>query len=275
MQDISFDGAAEYLRRLRHSRELTLERAADRLSISTAALSRMERNQREISRQDVTKVVEAYDLTPWESSLLHNAVGFMPPAPPAMPAESFRRYAVGLMTQLPYPAFLTDRFMYVLAWNGAIQAIWNPPAGQPIHMLDDLLSERVRAQMGPAWRSYVVNALWLFYQRSLPVAGHPGYRRLLRTLRDRHGEEFVSMWNEALERGYGAAPEQRDGGVRVNYMTPAGVIEYVVLQSMLTYPSPLELYMYVPYGRDNLERHREFEAKVDVYQLYEAPPPTP
>jgi hypothetical protein len=187
--------------------------------------------------------------------------------------DQFRAFAILIMTHLHFPAFLTDAYMYVRAWNGAINAIWNPPHNGPVHMLDDLFSTRVRGRLGHKWRDYVTRAVWLFHTRSFPVANTPHFRTLLAWLHQRHGDEFLQIWNDAWQLGYGSESAQRPGGVIVDYPTPGGEIQYVVFQSMLMFPSSLELYMYVPYGRENMTRHKHFEQAVDVTEIFTAPAP--
>lgn len=266
------ESAGAMLRRLRRQHNLTLKVASARLNLSAAALSRMETNKRVISRADLQAVTRGYGLSRWESYYLYISAGFLPESPPSEPETSFRAFALQVLTNLPYPAFMQDTLGFVLAWNGGIQTIWNPPAGQRIHMIHDLFSERVRAAMGEHWRPYVTRAMWLFYMRTFTVARDPAYLELMREFEDQYGEEFRAMWNAAQDTGYWlSGPPEDGGGVTVTYMTPVGPITYVVMQSMLRSPTTYELYLYVPFGRENIERHEHFHRMVDMCTLYTSP----
>lgn len=265
------ESAGAMLRRLRKQHNFTLKVAAEGLNLSAAAVSRMENNKREVSRADLIAVVKSYGLSRWEAYYLYISAGFLPESPPAEPETSFRAFAFQVLTNLPYPAFMQDALGFVLAWNGGIQTIWNPPAGERIHMLHDLFSERVRAAMGDAWRPYVTRAMWLFYVRTFPVARDPAYLELISELETRHGAEFRTMWNAAQDAGYWlSGPPEDGGGVTVSYLTPAGPITYVVMQTMLRSPTTYDLYLYVPFGRENIERHNRFHQMVDMCTLYTA-----
>ncbi len=263
----------ESIRQLRNRSNLKQEAVATAMGWSTAVQSRVENGTRDCTPEEVRHLARVVQASPWETAHLCNLVGYLPDPPPSVGEEQFEAFAVLIMSQLPYPAFMADAYMFIRAWNGATHAIWNPPTEGPVHMLDDLFSSRVRSQLAHRWRDYVTRAVWLFYNRSLPVANTPRYRALLTWLHQRHGDEFLQIWDEAWRMGYGSTSAQRPGGVLVQYPTPGGEIQYVVFQSMLMFPSSMELYMYIPYGRENVERHRQFEEAVDFGTVYTADPP--
>lgn len=266
------ESAGSMLRRIRKQRGLTLEQAAERLSISSAAVSRMETDKRKIGREDIRSAVTAYEMTRWEEYYLYISAGLMPDSPPDEPETTFRAFAIQILTTVPYPGFMLDSLGFILAWNGGIQAIWNPPIHRRLHMLEDLFNERVREAMGETWRTYVTRAMWLYYLRSLAVAKDPTFLEHMMGLEQKLGPEFGAMWTEAQNAGYWlSGPPVDGGGVTVSYRTPAGLVTYVVMQSMFRSPTMFDLYLYVPFGRENMELHERFHEMVEINALYTAP----
>ncbi len=90
-----------------------------------------------------------------------------------------------------------------------------------------------------------------FYRSTLPVSGRPAYSRTIRMLEERHGDEFVLLWNEAhrlISEGGSNAELSDISGMRVRYESDSGPIEYLVLQSAFRFSTPYALFIHVPMG---------------------------
>lgn len=242
---------AGLFRELREQRRLTLRAAARLLHTSAPVLSRKERGQAPIERRDIELAIAGYGLDPWETFMLWSAGGFAPSATRhAVSDGQVRHIADQVLGVISFPAFLTDDLLFVRAWNRGIEAIWHPSAAPgPIHIVDDLFSERIREKMGVEWESYVLRALRIFRTQTWPVATDPRFLGLLDKLEAAHGPKFVAMWNRAQiedEAGVDLAP------VIVRHDSSRGPIDYIVMQATWATPGPWMLSTYLPVGADNL-----------------------
>ena len=264
--------AGQMLRKLRHQRGLTLKQAAAALNTSPPVLSRKERGEDVIERQDIRFAVKSYQLTAWEAYELWTAAGFIPEL--SLISEhiyNLHEQTELLLQNIAFPAFVMDSLGYIRAWNQDIEAIWAPSAAQQgrhrLHIIDDLFSPRLRERLGPGWEAYVSQSLKIFYHKTLRIANEPEFRALIETLHARHGAEFVRKWNEAQNgRGDPLAPDA--GATIVVHDSPSGPIEYLVMQTLFQLPQQYELITYVPFGDANQERYRHFKATIGPNRLY-------
>jgi len=216
--------AGMLLRRLRKKRKLTLMEVQELTGVSTAALSRMERDEREVTRADCTALAIGYRLGPYESYMLFAACGFLPYLPSAFaPAEEAGQQAAlahahRLLRDLKYPAAALDGAGYLLAWNGPLEVLQPPlrglEAGARAHLLDDLFAPAVRKRMGAGWRAYATAALRHFAGRSLMVALDGAFLGAIAELTQRHGDDFAQLWREVTQQPAAAtrADGEADGG---------------------------------------------------------------
>ncbi len=253
--------AGMLLRQLRLQRGLSLRQASRLLLTSPAALSRKERGIEVVSRHDVSAAIKAYRLTLWEAYDLWTTAGYLP-EPARLPARSveFCAFAQTLLARIVFPAFILDTLGYMMAWNEGIETIWQPSqAGTSrIHLVADLFAPRNRTRLGVRWEPYVLEALRVFYHRTRFIAHDPAFHALLAELQAQHGAEFGRLWEEAQRRAVGDAsltPIDLNV-VTVTYDSPEGLIEYLVLRSMVQLPQPYELHVYVPFGHESEQRYR-------------------
>ena len=262
------------MRRLRLERNLTLRTAAEMLDVSPSALSRLERDMRTVERSDVDAIVQAYGLLHWESSNLHMSAGLAPAAQAVADGKAAWRVLTERLGTLTLPAYVMDQFNYVVAWNGAMQEVWEWPAAPtaPIQALDDLFSPRVHRLLGDDWQKTAQLVCRHLYLRSLRVAGDPRFQKSLSAVARKHGSEFITKWNEALAIGEARGLRDTDYvDLVLRRDTRAGMIEYMVLQSALHTPLPLELHVHLPIGPDSARRHEQIVAKVATGQVVLCP----
>lgn len=251
---------ARIFRELREQRKLTLRSAARLLHTSAPVLSRKERGQVAIERRDIELAIAGYGLDPWETFMLWTAAGFAPSATRhPVSTEHVRLMAGQLLGAISFPAFVTDDLLFVRAWNQGIEAIWRPSAAPgPIHIVDDLFSERVRQKMGAQWEPYVLRALRIFRTQTWPVATDPRFLGLLDSLEAAHGSLFVAMWNRTqIDDESTASPTP----VIVRHDSRCGPIDYLVMQATWATPGPWMLSTYLPLGPENLARYQAMIAE--------------
>ncbi len=265
-------GAA--LRQLRFERGLTLRQAAPIFSVSVAALSRKERGIDQITREDIRNAIQGYRLKPAEAAELWVAAGMLPDPPAHKPVQvDMRSFAGPLLLNLLFPAFVIDLFGHIKAWNHAVEFMWQFSQDEqaPLHLISRVFSRRARMLFGDQWRAEASKFLVDFYRTTLPVSGRPDYSRTIRMLEERHGDEFVCMWNEARRLtadGGGDIARPDISGMRVPYESDAGPIEYLVLQSIFRFSAPYSLFIYVPYGHDNHLRYETLLATIGPQRVY-------
>lgn len=265
--------AGRLLRRLRKGRNLILRDAARRLNMSAPALSRKERGQERIERRDIAEAVRGYELSPWEAYTLWTSAGFIPePTVPPQREYDLRTFAETLFPSLPFPAFIMDVLGYVVAWNEGIEMIWRPSQAGPgrIHLIEDLFSPRLRERLGERWEPYVRQSLAVFYHKTLPVANDPEFLALIDRLARTYREDFTRLWGAARQNSDASLPlPPIDMGTAVvSYDSALGMIEYLVLQSVVQFPQTYELIVYMPYGDANNERYRLLRERMPQNRAY-------
>ena len=264
--------AGHLLRKLRHQRGLTLKLAAAALNTSSPVLSRKERGEDVVERQDIRFAIKSYQLTAWEAYELWTAAGFLPePSPISEHADDLHEQTEALLQNIAFPAFVMDSLGYIRAWNQGIEAIWAPSSAQAsagrLHIIDDLFSARLRERLGEAWEAYVAQSLKIFYHKTLRIANDPEFRMLMETLHARHGAEFVRKWNEAQSGGNGLATPDAAPTIVV-HDSPFGPIQYLVMQTLFQLPQQYELITYIPFDAANQERYQRFKAAIGPNKLY-------
>lgn len=270
---IQISGAAGYLlRKLRHQRGLTLKLAAAALNTSPPVLSRKERGEDVVERQDIRFAVKSYQLTAWEAYELWTAAGFLPePTPISERIHNLHEQTEALLQNIAFPAFVMDSLGYIRAWNQGIEAIWAPSSAQggpqSLHIIDDLFSARLRERLGHGWEAYVAQSLKIFYHKVLRIANDPEFRMLMETLHVRHGAEFARKWNEAQSSSNGIASAD-SGPTIVVHDSQFGPIQYLVMQTVFQLPQHYELITYVPSDAANQERYQQFKATMGANRLY-------
>jgi transcriptional regulator with XRE-family HTH domain len=263
--------AGQVLRHLRHRRGLTLKQAAEGLHTSAPVLSRKERGEDTIERHDIRLAVRSFQLSPWEAYELWTSAGFLPePGLPLEPASDLQSLAERLLPHIAFPAFIMDSLGYLRAWNQDFEAIWEPSRAEraPVHLVDDLFSQRQRQRLGDLWEGYAAQTLKIFYRKTLRVASDPAFRALLDDLHSRHGDEFVQKWNQAQQTSAGLPLASEVGGTVVLHDSPFESIEFLIVQSIFQLPQEYDLIVYVPFGGANHDRYRQAKASVVPNRLY-------
>lgn len=268
------------LRQLRKKRSLTLQDAAPRFTISVAALSRKERGVDQIGRQDIRHAIRVYRLSPAETAELWAAAGLLPDPPTDTPVQvDMQAFAGPLLINVLFPAFVTDSLGYIVAWNQAIEYMWQFGSSleRPPHVLSAAFSPRVRAVMGDNWPQAIRAYVGGFYRDTLARSGHPDYARIIRMLEERHGNMFVRIWNEAGQRlaDPDGDPISSLDGTRAVFRDGNSEIEYLMMQSVFRFSSPYFLVLYVPFGPQNHIRYEALSAEIGPRRVYfaeEQPP---
>ncbi len=264
--------AGPLLRTLRQARGLTLQQAADPLSTSAPVLSRKERDEDEIEREDIRLAIRGYALSPWEAYELWLAAGFIPePTLPAARPYNLHAFAETLLPNLPFPAFIADVLGYIKAWNQGMEAIWNVSQSdsKQIHVLRDLFSARVRDKLGERWRPYILQALRFYRLKTMRFANDPQFRALIQSLKQQYGQEFEELWNAAQEMADETPlPPVDAGGTIVQYESERGLINYLVVQAALQFPQAHELTVYVPFAAEDYARYQHIQAATGEGELY-------
>lgn len=258
------------LRRLRREREFTLRAAAEVLDVSASALSRLERELRPVERHDVNTVIRGYGLSHWETTELLLSAGFSPQVS-ASPDGTFPWPIVTeIVRAIALPTLVLDEFNYVVAWNGPMHTLaeWEETPGAPPHLLDGIFSYRGRSRLGEGWHETACAACWQFHMRTLRVAGDPRYSKALHAIVDRHGTEFIPIWNEALARGYAADwGAHARAHVTVSLATREGEIEFLVLRNMAHGELPIEIHVLMPVGDVARDRYNKLAVDADLDQV--------
>lgn len=261
------------LRRLRHRRQLTLQQAAKLIHISISTLSRRERGEDEICHNTIRSTIKAYKLNMEESYGLWSSAGLLPePELDAPHTPDITTFAPRLLYNQPNPAFITDQLCYLRAWNHALDVIWHPREAphQPVHIIDDLLSERQQQRLGAEWERCVLRSMRFFYQRTLRIVRDPQVRHLLHTLHERHRETFTRFWEQARNEEY--ITEQMllvgPGLSIIPHETPFGVIRYMVTTGAFSVPSGYEFILYAPTDRTSQQRYEQFKEQLNSNRVF-------
>ena len=228
--------AGAMLRTLRRQRGLTQIEAAHLLNTSSPVLSRKERGQEQIERLDVQLAIVGYQLTEWESQALWHAAGYLPEPLPQEDGENVSCVSRSLLTEIPFPAFLKDPLGQVKAWNQLFAALSTPNAPQP----DPTLTDQPDAG---AWRFYA---------------------------EEEHGDAVVAKWPEIQQNRQGLTAQllHELGEVLVQYASPLGSIDYLVLQAPFSFPQACTLLVYMPFGLENHLRFEQWKAQMELNRLF-------
>jgi len=253
------------MRRLRLQRNLTLRDAALALDISSSALSRLERDLREVERSDVDMVIQGYGLGHWEASQLQMCAGIAPLPPSAGAAKAAWSSLTENLAMLTLPAFVLDEFNYLVAWNGPMHALWDLPTAPvaPLSPLQDIFSERARELLDDSWDATTRALCRHFYLRTLRVAGDTRLHKMLSSLARTHGSLFIDHWNMAMTDGAGPDAESA-ANLTLRVGTHEGVIEYIVTRGAAHSTLPIELYVQVPLGHPSASRHERLVANAEI-----------
>lgn len=238
--------AGQLLRQLRQQRQLTLREVAPQLHRSVAALSRAERGEEALDRTDLQRVVEVFQLSPWEAQQLWWAAGFVPEAPAQCQSEPPAHFE-SLLSQLALPAF--DDLGYLQAWNQEFAALWGlDETSERPHLIGHLFSEPMRTSLGEEWPEYTRQ--WIaFFQRKLGYRLHePPVQQLWADLATAYGEALTGLWADVQRQGKLAGDVGWVGAIVVRHPGRSEMCTYWVVQVVLACVGVGELLLYVPVG---------------------------
>ena len=87
----------------------------------------------------------------------------------------------------------------------------------------------------------------------------------MKDLAELYGNDFDSVWHEALTSGYSSRSMARSTtGTLFKLQTHEGVVDYLALQTLVQSPFPLELTIHMPLGESSFERHRRLLDNIDM-----------
>jgi len=252
------------LRDFRERMDMTLREAATLLSQAPSTLSRKERGEKPVERDDVRNAIDAYELTTWEADELWLAAGFLPERSIPFPTPAAAQHLANeLMSDVAFPACVTDPLGYIYAWNPRFDALWllSQQAAETAHIVDLLFSPQASALLGAQWQDYVQRELYLLYCRTLKWARTPEFRSLLYSLREQHGEPFLQLWDDIHRYQYLVA-QQSSGAqtcrISVHHEHAEAAIDYVCVRSHHEPLIEYELMIYMPVGADDLVRFTQW-----------------
>ncbi len=200
MDDFAKTVGAE-VRRLRIQRKLIQRNIALQLGMTPSVLSRKERGSMTFTRDDIKQLITIFALNPEESLRLLMIAGYIPDpgSIPLFPGD-LRAIASPWLQSLTFPALVFDGLSYVRVWNGYMEALYglSQCSTGSIHWLDYLFSPLFQQRVSVRWEALIVQQLHDFYFNSLPLAQEPNYSRLLVQLKQKHGDEFVRLWEAVL-----------------------------------------------------------------------------
>jgi transcriptional regulator with XRE-family HTH domain len=264
----------QLLRELRAQRGLTLQAAEERMHCSAASLSRKERGEVEITREDIRRAIRAYGLNPSEALRLWSTAGLLPEpvTTSPLPGYDIRDLAEALLPGLNFPALIVDEWGYVRAWNQAMEELWSiTRLGLPgPHIVDIAYSDQARERLGELWETRMWLVVNYFYRRTLPRSADPALAVILAELEERWGEKFICTWHEVHDE---EAMRKHLGGASIGAMlnphpSPFGVIDFLVVNGRFHFPQPYELSINIPSGAESQERYRQFRELIGEDRLY-------
>jgi transcriptional regulator with XRE-family HTH domain len=236
--------AGQLLRQHRQQRQLTLREVAPQLHRSVAALSRAERGEEALDRTVIQRVVEVFQLSPWEAQQLWLAAGFVPEAPVQCQSEPPTHFE-SLLSQLSLPAFVIDDLGYLQAWNQEFAALWHlDEACERPHLIGHLFSNSMRTNLGEEWANYTRQWMAFFQHKTWCRMHEPRVQRLWAELVAVHGGTFSALWEDVQRRGVLTDGVWLDGVMVVHHPEVGGECTYLVLQPALQ-GIGRELYLYV------------------------------
>jgi transcriptional regulator with XRE-family HTH domain len=266
----------DFLRRLRKSRRLTLLQVEQLTGISISVLSRLERNERNLTRSDCLQLSRVYELNTFETLTLFSKAGFLPDDLPHFDESAARKQALSLVAESAFPALLSDHIGMVLEWNGGLQEMWGPPQHRPVHILEGLFLKRVRAQLGEAWHSFVVTAMRNFAYRTLALSQDSNPKRLFGLLEAEHREEMVALWNEAISGlpgnspAHNGSPSLHEVALPFSVESPAGPVRFLATSVVMQPPTTLQVNVLMPADAESARRYVAFASTLVAGALIES-----
>ncbi|NJK79759.1 MAG: helix-turn-helix domain-containing protein [Chloroflexaceae bacterium] len=241
------------LRRLRRQREWTQQYAAEQMNMSPARLSRKERGEAAILRDDIRLAIQVYELSSAAAFNLWLLAGLLPDPPEeqGMQATANTELVTAWIEQLPYPTISLTRLGALWAWNGAMEAclqLRRIPVARP-HIIDVLFADHVRQIMGSQWEAVAIQELQRFYRITLLTSSVDHWQEAYQKFEYRYGFIFERVWQQAIEN----KPVRPLQVVPIRY--PSGMIEYVIAEVLLSVLSmglifiPANIDSQVPYER--------------------------
>lgn len=262
------ENAGAFLRRMRKARRLTLKQVELCSLRSTSVLSRLERNERSVSRDDCLVLSKCLRLTSYETHSLFFMAGYLPEAQHAHSDAELRKTALGLLGDFRFPAVLMDTAGYLYAWNSVIEAVVRPAHDRPVHVLDDLFSPRLRAKLGEQWRHSVTRAIWIFLQRFVATGNEQAYAAALQHMERTHGVESIALLNEAQKMEAPDSAGVAQLGLLFEHDSSLGPVRYISAQLLPHTNAGLELHMFLPIDADNTRRFDLFSASLGANTIY-------
>jgi transcriptional regulator with XRE-family HTH domain len=271
MSSIRPNAAGQILRRLRRQRGLTLTEVAASVGISVPVLSRKERGEQAIEREDIRVIIEQFRLSPWEAYELWTGAGFVP-EPVELPIQpaNLRTFANTFLLKIPFPAYIITPLGYLLAWNQEFETLWAPSQRgiKPLHLLDIIFTTQVHADMVSDWEHYVWQVLHMLYQWTLRRGNEPRFGWLLKTLSERYGAAFDKPWQQMQSSASLRARVASYREMLVPQHTSAGTITCLALRGVSHVPQEYELIVLVPFGPESHKRYRRIHTKMPPGKLY-------
>ncbi len=263
--------AGQELRKLRQQRGLTLEQVATSVGISAPVLSRKERGEQMINREDIRTIIERFGLTPWEAYTLWTTAGFIPETIDAPDGSSSLHEAIReVLRKLAFPACVLTPPGYFLAWNQAFEATYHPSrcSPRPLHVLDLLFHGAPAPEMDRSWNRSLWQVMRVFYQWTPRIAHEPDFTRLLNDLSRRYGDAFDRQWYN-LQVGNGSQIGLSDlGEPAVVQGSPYGDITYLVMRASFAEHREYELVVLVPCGAASQQRYQRVREAIGGERLY-------
>jgi transcriptional regulator with XRE-family HTH domain len=271
----SLSSAGHELRRLRLQRGLTLEQAAASLGMSIPMLSRKERGEQSLKREDIRACIERFRLQTWEAYHLWLSAGFLPEFgwSSARPINA-GHLADTALRDCAFPACLLSRPGYLVAWNQPFETIAQPSrlSVAPLHVLDLLLGAAPEPALAVAWEHTILQAARTLYPWALGVLHEPPFQQLITLLSRRYGAAFDRRWYN-FHFGQGAQiPPAHPSEPIIPISSAYGVVRFVTLRGALAVPGDYGLLMLVPLGQESTQRYQQMQAAMGGSKLYFPPP---
>lgn len=203
------------------------------------------------TRDDIKQLIDIFALNPEESLRLLMVAGYIPDpgSIPLFPGD-LRAIASPWLQSLTFPALVFDGLKYVRVWNGYMEALYglNQYSTGEIHWLDYLFAPLFQQRVSVRWETLIVQQLREFYFATLPLAQEPAYPRLLAQLKQKHGNEFVRLWETVL-RDILSNPTQTPTPIAQSmlyWQSNQATLEFVITHKPIA--PMLSLWVLVPHG---------------------------
>lgn len=255
--------AGHELRRLRLQRGLTLEQAAASLGMSMPVLSRKERGEQSLKREDIRACIARFRLQTWEAYHLWLSAGFLPEFDwsSARPIEA-GHLADTVLRDCAFPACLLSRLGYLVAWNQPFEMVAQPSrlSVVPLHVLDLLLGTQPEPALAAAWEHTILQAVRTLYPWALGVLHEPSFQELITLLSRRYGAAFDRRWY-TFHFGQGAQiPPAHPSEPIIPASSPYGMMRFVTLRGTLAVSGEYGLLILMPLGQESTQRYQQMRA---------------